>query len=525
MDFGRPSLRLLLLFGAVAMPPMVGLAALLAFAPEWVAEVGLGTALLLAAAAGAVWAAIVAVAGSRAIGRDLAAMVELAERGAPDADTTADELSAVQRRLATALEERNRQIASLAAAVGTAPISGTPVQVAASVVTTARRVTGDPTWQLAVLRSASPELLTSGVYGDDPLEPPEPLTDLHRWAASVEVPQSQGERAGSRRGIGPWGAFMLVDASARDDLRATLLALWEGRPDPTPSELDLFGLLGLQAATAIDHALLYARVRNQADELNRMAAIQTDFLRGVTHDLQTPLTSIRALASELGQSAALDAAARADLDTIAHQAERLRRMVSQLLVASRLEVGAVTPAQEVLRAEPIVRRTWEALRADRRFELVDDGPAHLVIADPDRLEQVLWAVLDNAVKYSQPASLVRVRLAATPIASGEQLEARIEITDEGAGMDESARQQAFEQFYRSAAARRLAPDGSGVGLYAARGLMRAMGGDIGIQSRLGAGTTVAVVLPAEAADAVETAESTQAPPAGSAAGIRGGEEA
>jgi signal transduction histidine kinase len=291
---------------------------------------------------------------------------------------------------------------------------------------------------------------------------------------------------------------------------------------PTPSELDLFELLGLQAATAIDHALLYARVRSQADELNRMAAIQTDFLRGVTHDLQTPLTSICALASELGESAALDDAARSDLDTIAHQAERLRRMVSQLLVASRLEVGAVTPSQEVLRTEPIVRQTWEALRADRRFELVDDGPAHLVIADPDRLEQVLWAVLDNAVKYSQPRSLVRVRLAASPAdPSGEQLEARIEVTDEGAGMDDATRQRAFEQFYRSADARRLAPDGSGVGLYAARGLMRAMGGDIGIESRLGAGTTVALTIPAE--QAAEATQAAQADPTSLAAAR--GEEA
>ena len=82
-------------------------------------------------------------------------------------------------------------------------------------------------------------------------------------------------------------------------------------------------------------------------------------------------------------------------------------MVSQLLVASRLEVGAITPAQEVFHAQPVIRRTWAALRADRTFDLVDDGPPHLVVADEDRFEQVLWAVLDNAVKYSQPGSHVR----------------------------------------------------------------------------------------------------------------------
>ena len=72
-------------------------------------------------------------------------------------------------------------------------------------------------------------------------------------------------------------------------------------------------------------------------------------------------------------------------------------------------------------------------------------------------------------------------------------------------MDDATREHAFEQFYRSSDARRLAPDGSGVGLYAARGLMRAMGGDIGLESRLGAGTTVTLTLPAE-----EAAEAPQA---------------
>jgi signal transduction histidine kinase len=500
VDFGRPSLRLLALFGAVALPPLIGLAALFAFAPEWAAEVGTGTTLLLATAGGAVWAAIVAIAGSRAIGRDLSAMVELAERGATGSEATIEGLSDAHRRLATALDERNRQIALLATAVGTVPITGTAVQVAASMVATARHVTGDATWQLAVLRSASPELLSAGVYGDDLSAVPEPVADLHQWAALTEVPHAGGEQARSRHAVGPWGAFVVVDASADEGLVAVLLALWEGRAEPTPSELALFDLLGLQAATAIDHALLYARVRSQADELNRLAAIQTDFLRGVTHDLQTPLTSIRALASELRQTQTLNESAHADLDTIAHQAERLRRMVSQLLVASRLEAGEVTPAQDVLRSEPIVSRTWEALRADRRFELVHEGPAHLVIADPDRLEQVLWAVLDNAVKYSQPGTLVRVALGATPAASpGDQLTASIKVSDEGAGMDDVARERAFEQFYRSADARRLAPDGSGVGLYAARGLMQAMGGEIGIASRLGAGTTVTLTLPAEQA--------------------------
>lgn len=276
-------------------------------------------------------------------------------------------------------------------------------------------------------------------------------------------------------------------------MRALLYAPWEGRAAPTRAELDLLTLVG-HAGTALEHSLLYARVRSQADELNRLAAIQADFLRGVTHDLQTPLTSIGALAVELRANAEVPLAARADLESIAHQAERLRRMVSQLLVASRLEARAVTPTQEVFAVPPLIERTWNALRADRPFELAVEGPPYLAVGDPDRLEQVLWAVLDNAVKYSPEGSPTRVRIA--PTDDGHLV---IAVRDEGTGMNAATRAQAFDQFYRSAEARRLAPDGSGIGLFAARGLMRAMGGEIEIDSRLGAGSEVRLVMPAELA--------------------------
>jgi signal transduction histidine kinase len=211
----------------------------------------------------------------------------------------------------------------------------------------------------------------------------------------------------------------------------------------------------------------------------------------VTHDLQTPLTSIGALATELQADASLSSAAQGDLDTITHQAERLRRMVSQLLVASRLEAGVLTPQVEVLAVPPLVERTWSALRAERPFELRVQGVPHLAVADPDRVEQVLWALLDNAVKYSPDGSPIEVRIAPEDGALG------ITVRDQGTGMDDETKRQAFEQFYRAPQARKLAPDGSGVGLYAAKGLVEAMGGSVRLESTLGAGTSITVRLPAE----------------------------
>ena len=149
------------------------------------------------------------------------------------------------------------------------------------------------------------------------------------------------------------------------------------------------------------------------------------------------------------------------------------------------------PQLDVFAVQPLIERTWAALRADRPFELNVDGPAHFAVADQDRLEQVLWAVFDNAVKYSPTGSPV-----STAIASADgSLEIR--VADQGTGMDAETQAHAFDQFYRSGQARKLAPDGSGVGLYAARGLMGAMGGSIDVTSQLGSGTSVIIRVPAE----------------------------
>jgi signal transduction histidine kinase len=432
------------------------------------------------------WAAILAIVFVRSLNEDLRSLVSLARHGHEDAGSDSGE---AYRQLAGSLEERNRQVAALARQASTVPIDDAPRQVITALVSSVRSVMRDPTWRCAVLSSDRPELLPAGIYhGADEELTVEPIGDLERWA-SVASPESP-----ARRVEGPWGAFAVVDLALAGEMRALLYAPWEGRAAPTRAELDLLTLVGQHAGTALEHSLLYARVRSQADELNRLAGVQADFLRGVTHDLQTPLTSIGALAVELRANAEIPPTAGADLESIAHQAERLRRMVSQLLVASRLEAGAVTPTQEVFAVAPLIDRTWSALRAERPFELVVEGPPYLAVGDPDRLEQVLWAVLDNAVKYSPEGSPVRVRI--TPTDDGHLA---IAVRDEGTGMDDTTQARAFDQFYRSVEARRLAPDGSGIGLFAARGLMRAMGGEIEVDSRLGAGSEVRLVMPAELA--------------------------
>lgn len=499
------------------------------------ATVGLGPLLLVVASAAALWAVLLAMAFARSVGRQMTALADTAERvGRGEFDTAADgatsgardEISAVataHRNLARSLEERNRQIADLAQEVAALPIGEDPVEVAHGVVRAAARVTGESIWTLAVLQSTGPDLLPPGRYGDGAQEDSgtTSCTELDR-AAWHAVGEEVMTAAGARLIHNDAGTCVAALVAARDDLRAVLIAPWAGRAEPSAAELALFGLLGQHAGTAIGQALLYARLRVQAAELEQLAGLQGDFLRGVTHDLQTPLTSIAAISAELGAQSDLAEPAVSDLRSIGEQAERLRRMVSQLLTVSRLGAGPVQPRQEVIRPGPLVLRTWQALRPrGRRLELEPDARDHLVIADPDRLEQVLWALLDNAVKYGGEGSSVTVRLRShrrtdpsvelQPNATPSDLVGVIEIADEGIGMDAETAKRAFDQFYRAPGARSVAPDGSGVGLYAARGLVLAMGGTIRIASTPGAGTTVTISLPAEPVAEVPGREEREMP--------------
>jgi two-component system sensor histidine kinase KdpD len=501
VDLGRPALRIFAFIAVVALPALAALALILVLGDAWVAEVGVSVVVLVVGLGTLLWAAIVAAVGSRSVTRDLQGVVTLAERGAatgtqPGLAEDEGELSAAQRRLRMALEERNQQISILAADVAATPITGGPAEVASRVVTVARQVTRDPTWLLVVLQAGDPGLLPPGVYDGDPESPARPLGELEQWAAV----SGDADRRGPRHLVGPWGAVVAVEASGGEEVNALLLAPWEGRPEPTPAERDLLSLIAQIAGTAIEHSLLYARLQAQTDALNRMAAVQSDFLRGITHDLQTPLTSIRAVAAEVGATEDLSAAAQRDLGTITHQADRMGRMVGQLLAVSRLEAGALEFRQEIFRGEPIVQRTWDALRdANHRFTFQSEGEPHLVVGDPDRYEQVLWALLDNATKYAPPGTEVAVTVAGRAVADGA-LVSELAVTDHGPGMAADDQARAFDQFFRGDDARRMVPNGSGIGLYAARGLVEAMHGHLELASAPDAGTTFRVTLPAERAE-------------------------
>jgi signal transduction histidine kinase len=256
------------------------------------------------------------------------------------------------------------------------------------------------------------------------------------------------------------------------------------------ADQDLLELFASEMAAAIRNAQLYARVETQNRQLRELDAAKDDFLRGVSHNLQTPLTSIRAYAEQLDV-----ASPDRRLGIIAEQSERLSRMVRQLLTVTRLESGALKPKSEVLSLATRLRKAWEALGVNEvEFSLDDDAGGWLAVADPDQLDQVLWALLDNAVKYGGGAPVT-----ARIVADDAERTMRLTIADAGPGVAEADRDRLFARFERGGG---TADDGgSGLGLYVSRELCRAMDGNLVLEpGEAGGGAAFTILLPGEPAD-------------------------
>lgn len=253
------------------------------------------------------------------------------------------------------------------------------------------------------------------------------------------------------------------------------------------ADQDLLELYASEVAVAIRNIELFDQVERQRQRLVELDQAKDEFLRGISHNLQTPLTSIRAYAEQIDSE-------RPDsrLGIIVEQSERLNRIVRQLVATSRLESGTLRPAKEVLALAPRLRRAWDALAAaDVPFELNDEAAGWLAIADPDQLDQVLWALLDNSARYAGGAA-IRATVAPRP----EHGQLAVTIADGGPGVRPEDRDRIFDRYERGAAGAGV--EGTGLGLYVSRSLCQAMGGDLVLEPALpDTGAAFTVLLPGE----------------------------
>jgi signal transduction histidine kinase len=234
-------------------------------------------------------------------------------------------------------------------------------------------------------------------------------------------------------------------------------------------------------------------------ELRRLEGVRRDFVANASHELKTPLTSIRGYTETLLNDDLPEETRRRFLETVHANATRLQGIVDDLLDLSRLESGAWTPDLREIDVLDAARDAWHAL-ADKpgaakiAFRLVgDDAPAAL--ADPVGIRHVLSNLLDNAIRHTPAGGSITVRARGEEGTRGGGYVV-VEVADTGAGIPGDALPRIFERFYRVDPARSRAGGGTGLGLAIVRHLVEQMGGDVAAESELGKGTTIRFRLPA-----------------------------
>jgi two-component system sensor histidine kinase KdpD len=255
-------------------------------------------------------------------------------------------------------------------------------------------------------------------------------------------------------------------------------------------ERRLLATFANQAALAVEQGQQEEQ-RNYARALQETDRLRTALLNSVSHDLRTPLASIKASASSLlDQDVEWSPAERREfLTTINTEVDRLTRLVHNLLDMSRIEAGALDPRlTETTVAEvvgPVVRRARSASRQRVDVDVPDTLPA--VLVDPVRLDQVLTNLLDNAHSYAA-ASPVQV------VARQAGTDVELRVIDHGPGIPGPERERVFNQFYRLKGGGRR-PEGTGMGLAICRGIVQALGGSLQVETTPGGGATFVLTLP------------------------------
>jgi signal transduction histidine kinase len=243
-------------------------------------------------------------------------------------------------------------------------------------------------------------------------------------------------------------------------------------------------------------------VRSLVDAFNDMVEkvkssqrSQRDFVANVSHELKTPLTSIQGFAQAiLDGTVNTRSEIKSSAQVIRDEADRMYRLVRDLLELARYDAGTVTLTQSEIDIHNLCHRLVEkmSVQAEKKGVQINlDLPAlPLIYGDPDRLSQVFSNIIDNALTYTPAGGQVDIR--------GEGLgkEVRITIADTGIGIPEQEIDHIFDRFYQVDKSRSNAQEpGSGLGLAIAEEIVRAHRGRIVVQSQMGKGSQFTVVLP------------------------------
>ncbi|HEY5150346.1 MAG TPA: DUF4118 domain-containing protein, partial [Mycobacterium sp.] len=285
-----------------------------------------------------------------------------------------------------------------------------------------------------------------------------------------------------------------------------VLALY-GHPLP-PSDRRLVEVFAAQAVLAVERERL-TRQAEQGERLRQADRVRTAVLAALSHDLRTPLSTIKASISSLrDRSIAWTEADQSELLTATDSAaDQLDDLLANLLDLSRLETGVLTPVRRPVSVDEVVHRALIGIPGDRiRDTIPDDLP--LIDTDAGLLERVIANITANAVRYSPDGR--NVRLLAGEITDDQGRRVQIRIADHGPGVPPPDREMMFAPFQRLGDI--PGRSGVGLGLAVARGLAEAVGASIEVDDTPGGGLTMIVTVPvAETGTQPPTGPSPQQP--------------
>jgi signal transduction histidine kinase len=263
-----------------------------------------------------------------------------------------------------------------------------------------------------------------------------------------------------------------------------------------PADLFIVDLLAEYYGVAVRNASLVEELEERRSAILELNQVKSDLIAMLAHDFKSPLTSIvgfTELAMELGP---VNADQREYLESVKRIALHLADLASDTLALSRMERNEIDLSLEQLDIAAMAREVAASLQ-DQRAVAVHAPAAAVVQGDRHRLRQVLYNLIENAIKYSPRGEPVDVRVEV----SGDRL--TVTVTDRGIGIPQTEVASIFGRFSRASNARRLRIGGTGFGLYLTRQIVELHGGALGVTSAEGKGSTFTVDLPVSAAEQYE----------------------
>ena len=227
--------------------------------------------------------------------------------------------------------------------------------------------------------------------------------------------------------------------------------------------------------------------------LRQLESTRREFVSNVSHELRSPLASVSLMAETLEDGAIADeAVARDFLGRIRREVDRMNALVEDLLELARIESGREPEPHAPVQLAPVMEEAvaqFRARAAQKRVRLEHETPQHLpaVMADQNRIGQVLTNLLDNALKWTEAGGAIRLW------AEEQATAVHVSVRDTGAGIAPEDLPHVFERFYKVDRARR--DGGTGLGLSIVKHIVQMYGGEVSAQSRLGEGSTFSFTVP------------------------------